>query len=911
MKVTSAIFMILCISSAFAQEKALVSGKVYDQETNRPLSGATVRIVGTYSGTSTDLEGNFTLNVAPGTLELEISSIGNKTTIQTVEIGAGEIKSIDVILEADLTNLDEVVVTATLEGQMSALNQQKSADNLKNIVSADQIGKFPDQNAAESLQRVPGVNIQRDEGDGRFVLVRGLAPQFTNISVNGEQIPSPEADSRFVALDAIPANQLASLEVTKALTPDMDGDAIGGSVNLITPKASSEKMKISGSSSLEYNNGIGKTSGQGSLSIGQRLAEGKFGYIVSGSYSASRKGSDRYEFDGWDGDHPDGLDEFIIGDYEINRDRIGVSATLDYNVSPKTNIYLRSLYSELKELEQRRELANAAEDDKGLEFESGKELKYRQENQGVYSFNLGGNTVTPKMNLNYEASYSKAFQYTPFNDKITFQNDEDVSWGVDLNDRKNPKLTNYTYDGAPSSFGNSDNYVFDGAENSETSGEDANLTFKFNLALPVTYGENPSEIKFGAKTRFKNKDYQFDRFLEYELADGVDDPALVDFQDNYTDNDFMGGDLGETIGFFSARDPFFNYQRNNNGDFEVSEDILAEESALEAFEASEDVYAGYVQSKINIQKLMILGGVRYELTKVSYRNSIWDADEEQAVAQEVNSDYAYLLPMLHFKYAVNNNMNIRAAVTQSYSRPNFLDLVQGAKIAAEDEEASISNPHLEPVSALNLDLFGEKYFGNVGIISAGVFYKSLNDFIYQQTTLGDILNYQDFEITQSINGESASLLGFEVAWQQNLTFLPGALKGLGVYANYTYTKSEAEVENFAQGEDFTTIELPGQSKHVGNVALSYAVGGFNARASLNFNGKFISEIDGGDLVYIDNRKQIDISISQSFNDNKFTTFLQLNNISNEEQVEFYNRRLTPKQREMYGFWARVGLKFSL
>lgn len=911
-KFALAILLSLCFSSVQAQEKGMVTGVVTDANTGDPLPGATVKIVGSYSGAATDVRGNFDIFVEPGTVELEISFIGNETKKETFEIAPGEIKQLNVALGANVTELEAVTITATLEGQMRALNQQKSADNLKNIVSADQIGKFPDQNAAESLQRVPGVNIQRDEGDGRFVLVRGLAPQFTNISVNGEQIPSPDAGARFVALDAIPAAQLASLEVTKAITPDMDGDAIGGSVNLVTPTASSEELKISGSGSLEYNNGIEKTAGQGSLSLSQRLAKGKFGYIVSGSYSASRKGSDRYELDGWDGDHPDGLDEFIIGDYEIDRDRIGVSATLDYDLSSSSKIYLRSLYSELKELEQRRETYNGAEEDEGtLEFETGKELKHRQEDQGVYSFNLGGSHVSSKFKLDYEVSYSKAFQKTPFNDKITFVNDEDVSWGVNLDDVLNPKLTNYTYDGSPSAFGVSENYIFDKSEQSSTVAEDENITAKINVALPFTLGENLGEIKFGGKTRFKDKFYRYDSFREFELNDDADDLALIPFQSDYTDNNFMAGDLGETIGFFPDHSSYFAYQDENLSDFDVDDEILAEESALEAYKASEDVYAGYAQGKINIKKLMILGGLRYELTKVRYENSIWDADEEQAVAQIEDNDYSFLLPMLHFKYSLNSNVNIRAAVTRSYARPNFEDLVQGAEIAAEDEEASISNPALKPVGSWNFDIFGEKYFGTVGLLSGGVFAKRMNDFIYQQTTLGDILDYTDFEITQSINGDLAILYGFEVAWQQNLTFLPGALKGIGIYANYTFTESNAEVENFAQGGELTEIDLPGQTKHVGNLALSYAIGGFNARASINFNGSYISEIDGGDLVYIDGRRQIDLSLSQSFMDKKLTGFIQLNNITDENQIEYYNTSATPKQREQYGFWGRAGLKFNL
>ena len=907
------ILFLLSISNVHAQDNGIITGTVTDAVSGQTLPGATIKLVGTYTGVATDVRGSYSLFVEEGDVELEFSFIGNKSIIQKVNITAGETLVLDVALGGDVNELETVLVTATLAGQMRALNQQKSADNLKNIVSADQIGKFPDQNAAEALQRVPGVNIQRDEGDGRFVLVRGLSPNFTNISVNGEQIPSPDAGARFVALDAIPASQLASLEVTKAITPDMDGDAIGGSVNLITPTAQSEKLKIVGSTSLEYNSGIEKTSGQGNLSLSQRVADGKFGYIINGSYSASRKGSDRYELDGWDGDHPDGLDEFIVGDYEIDRNRIGLSATLDYKIGKNSKIYLRSLYSELQELEQRRETANVAEndDDDILEYSSEKELKHRQENQGVYSLNLGGNHISSKFKLNYSVSYAQAFQDTPFNDKIVFKNDEDVTWGVDLSDEFNPKLTNYTYDGSASAFGNSGNYILDGGEQSSTTAKDENTTLKFDIAIPLSLGDNTGEFKFGAKTRLKDKSYSFNNAQEFELADGVNDLTLSQFQSAYTDNNFMNGDLGESIGYFPDHSNFFNYLDANSSSFETDGAILDEESALESYQASEDVYAGFTQGKIQIDKLMILGGVRYELTKVKYKNAFWDADAEAPIPSITENDYGFILPMLHFKYSINSNTNLRAAITKSYARPNFEALVQGAEIAATDQEASISNPDLQPVESWNFDLFGEKYLGTVGILSGGIFHKNLNNFIYQQTYDGNILSYTDFEITQSVNGDEASITGIELAWQQNLTFLPGKLKGLGIYANYTFSESTASVVNFSEGSDLTEIDLPGQSKHIGNLALSYALGGFNARASINFNGSYIAEIDGGDLILIDDRKQIDLSISQSFMNNKFTGFIQLNNITDENQIELYNTRSTPKERQQYGFWGRVGLKFNL
>ena len=191
-----------------------IRGRVLDDQLNVGLPGATVLQKGTLNGTTTDLNGEFFLRAPVGEIELEISYIGFQKISQVVSITDGTTASIELKMRSDVTELSGVIVTGSLQGQQKALNQQKNADNIKNIVSADQIGRFPDPNVAEALQRVPAVNIERDQGEGRYVLIRGLAPQFTNISINGEQIPSPEADVRYVALDAIPADQLASIEVS-------------------------------------------------------------------------------------------------------------------------------------------------------------------------------------------------------------------------------------------------------------------------------------------------------------------------------------------------------------------------------------------------------------------------------------------------------------------------------------------------------------------------------------------------------------------------------------------------------------------------------------------------------------------------------------------------------------------------
>ncbi|MCK5535895.1 MAG: TonB-dependent receptor [Bacteroidales bacterium] len=914
--IISGLFLILLfsnqISKAQSESKALIKGVVTEMTSKSTLPGANIVVEGTYNGTTTNHNGEYSLYVEPGKFEIVISYIGNKSKTLSVEVAPSQTKVINISLEASSIEIDDIIITGVLGGQKKALNQQKASNNLKSVISSDQMGNFPDQNSAESLQRIQGISVLKDEGDGRFVMVRGLSPAFTNISINGEQIPSPESESRFVALDAIPSNQLASIEVSKSITPDMDGDAIGGSINLITPTASSPELSISGSSALEYNNSSQKPSGLGSLTISKRSENDKFGFILSGSYSASKKHSERYKFDGWDDDESANvLDEVKIYDYEIDRTRIGFNSTIDYKINDKNKIYFRTLYSELRELEQRRSIAMTSEyNDVDLvtDYEMENVFKYRPENQGVYNFNLGGVHENSKFTFDYEAAFSQAFQITDAKNEMVFENAGDVSWIFDNSNRLSPQITGFTFDGnSGADMNDASMYEFKSYEVAKTLAEDMNITAKFNLAVPIKVSKYFGEIKFGGKVRMKEKSFEVQDFEEYEYA-GAQDMLLNSFDDGLILEGFMDGELNQNIGMYADRDKWNSFYNSNIGDFENDAVKSEEEKTLESYTASEDIYAGYLQGKIQMKKMMILGGVRYENTMFEYTSGVWDEDIEAPTKVNGENDYGFLLPMLHLKYTINDNNIIRSSITKSYSRPNFQSLVQGATY--NDEEAEISNPDLVPVEALNIDLFSEHYLGSIGLLSGGVFYKKLDNFIYQQTIDGDFAGYQNIKITQSINGDEATLYGIEIGYQQDLNFLPSFLKGFIVYVNYTYTKSNATVQNFSQDLDLTDIQLPGQAENIGNAALAYAYKGFKARFSVNYVDSYIKEFDGGDLVILDNRTQLDFSMSQTFAKKKWTAYMELVNLTDANQVELYNTSATPKQREHFGFWGRLGLRFN-
>ncbi len=901
-----------------------LKGRVLDSLTQEALPGATVFISGTTLATTTDINGEFLIRVPAGEVMVEVRYVGFETFKRSINVQDEQITDVVFKLRGDITQLQSVVITGVLQGQQRALNQQKSADNIKNVVSAEQIGRFPDPNVTEALQRVPAVNIERDQGEGRYVLVRGLAPQFTNISINGEQVPSPEAGVRYVALDAVPADQLSSIEVSKALTPDMDGDAIGGSVNLITRTAQSEQFSVNGSAVLGYNNLTQKANLQGSLELSKRFLNNKLGIMLNSSYYETNRGSDNWERDGA---------EFALRDYTLLRTRTGLSSTIDYKINDRSEIYFRTIYNRFTDREQRRQyvfIPNVppAPSEPPSPFEANEIERFtkdRLEKQIVTSFNLGAKHNFQKINLDYEVAYAEAIQDTPYDVEIGSKTEVDE---LTTDFESNKKIPSFTVNGIPNT--NSENsyldnsiYEFDELVVGHTYAKDVNKTAKFNISIPYRLGANTGLFKFGGKVRLKEKNYDVtENVYSWEGGDvtfpGFEpgDYTLEKFSGGIVDHNFL--DDRYTIRANADPEKVIRHFNANRSGYELSVDDKLAAEAVEAFNASEDVYAGYAMSKLQMSKLMVLFGLRYEFTKVSYESSEviynFEGELQDILPVSGSTDYAYLLPQLHLKYQLDELTNLRFAATQSYARPNFQDIVPSQEIDFNAREGTIGNPGLTPVSATNLDFMAEHYFGNVGILSGGFFYKRLDDFIFNRRTTVD--NFPgaegvELQITQAQNGDEANLLGVELAYQQNLTFLPGFLKGLSVYANYTYTSSKATIQSREEDTGTEEIRLPGQAKSVGNLSLAYDLKRFNIRISSNFNGEYMSEVgdNASEDLFVKDRIQVDATAMFTISP-KFRVFAEFLNITNQPFEVYQGTEDQFIQREFYSFWSRVGVKFD-
>ncbi|MCG8374608.1 MAG: TonB-dependent receptor, partial [Balneolales bacterium] len=826
-----------------AQSNGSITGLITDATFQQPLAGANIVLEGTSFGTSTNYDGEFTLkNIPGGEYSLSVSYIGFTTRIIEIEVRPGTTEMVNIELQDNFLELDGITVQGIRQGQAAALNQQKTAVNIKNVVASDLIGRFPDQNVADALRRIPAISIQQDQGEARYVQIRGTNPNLSNITINGEQVPSPEGSVRFVALDMIPSDVLSSIEVNKAITPDMDGDAIGGSVNLNTLSVRNRRV-LKATIAPGYNNlaqDLSPFGGLVALTYGDRLMDGDLGFLISSSYNNSNRASNNNEMEYDSG----ALQELQLRDYELNRERWGSVASVDYQLGDQSMLFANMAFNYFTDTEFRRRFT--VETDKFT-----RELKDRLERQKIFTFSAGGeHALGQTWKVDYMFSYAYADQNTPYDRNVAFESEvaaEDVVF--DVSDPDYPQFSSATTNAY-----NYSAYQFDEFEESSEFNSDQNYTARLNLTNNYTLGNDISgELKFGGLVRTKEKERSPDIRIY-----GYDGNFLwSDVQGSFEDDDFLDGNYANGIGLFPDPDALENFFENNRGSFDAefeSEDSESDSEA-ETYDATENTFAGYLMTELRRGNLSGLIGARYEFTDVEYSARVVEFNEDGdylgATTTTGTNDYSFFLPMIHLTYQITPLVNVRAAWTNSFAKPNYFDLAPYRVISREDQEIELGNPALEATTSMNFDLLGEYYFNSVGIISAGVFYKQISDFIY--VTSFDFTEtgpYTGYQAVQPVNGGDADLAGFEINLQQQLTFLPGFATGFGVYANYTYSWSEAELTS-ADG-DARTVSLPGQAENTGNFALSYEKSGFSGRVALSYAGSFIDEIrdvEGNDRIY--------------------------------------------------------------
>ncbi len=920
--------------SATVLAQDVVRGKIVD-ENGLPLIGATVQLTNLENvGTVTYMDGDFTLfNVPKGEHTIVVSFIGYTDIEQT--INTSESATIPPIsMEPGVLIGNEVLILGDrLKGQAKALNRQRTNENITNVVAADQIGRFPDANVGDAMKRIPGITMQGDQGEARNIIIRGLAPQLNSVMINGNRIPSAEGDNRNIQMDLIPADMIQTIEVSKAITPDMDADAIGGAVNLTT-RSAPEGQRVSATLASGYNALSGKPIWTGGLIYGNNFLDNKLGAVVSLSYNNHQLGSENIEAEWAEGDDtPAYMEEFQIRTYELQRVRRSISLNLNYDINSKNRLFFNSMYNWRDDWENRfRVVYKDIEepDANGVSFVGAIEretkggigddrVDYRRlEDQRVRTFSLGGEHFLGNAELTWAGSWSKASEERPNERYVNFVAEpeveiegEDEPQGMlfthDISDAEFPRLIPAPTDGfslAGNDASIEDLSLFELDELTEEYQltEETELAGRIDLKLPVS---QRGFIKFGGRYRGKEKS-RANNFFEYSfLNDDFETLDLVPVLDK-TDADFYPGSQ-YAAGQNASNEWLGDLNLKNSSIFE--EEDKPDEYLGENYEAKESIIAGYAMVKYDLtDKLSTTAGLRVEHTELEYTGNEFE-NEEDFLREVTNTDsYTNVLPGVHFKYNWNDNLILRAAWTNALARPNYYDLVPYVDNRVEDEELFLGNPELAPTTSMNLDLMAENYFKSIGLISAGYFYKNVEDFIY----IAASENTDGFDVFQPQNGGTGTISGMEVSLQRQLDFLPGPLKGIGVYLNYTYTDSEASGVANEDGDLREDLGLPGTAKNLFNASLSYENKSFIIRASLNYSGDYVDEV-GGDAFsdrYYDTQMFLDLNASYAITQN-WRIFAEANNLTNQPLRYFQGVQNRTMQAEYYGSKFNFGLKFDM
>lgn len=804
-----------------------------------------------------------------------------------------------------------VVVTGQRASLAKAIAAQDKADNIVSIVSSDDIGGLPDKNAAEALARLPGVSVQRDQGEGRYITVRGMGPDLNTTTINGALLPSPESGRRAVALDVLPAGLIRSLEVSKTLTPDQDANSLGATVEVKSLSAFDLPGKLlSATAGASYDENTAQTSPNAGLLWAQRFMDGKLGVAAGLSVEKRKFGSDNVETGGaWDGD---GLEGFELRDYLPVRERKAAAVNLDYRPAAGSSYFARGLLSRFSddEVRDRITISNVAggalAEGVPASARAERRLRQRKYTQEIRSLVLGTEQKFDDWQLDIAGGASRADEDTPesIND-ARFRGAANFA-GVGYTNGEQPLLS------GPASLYDPARYNLNAITLQQRYSNDKERHARIDLARNFDLAQFRSALKFGAKTSRREKTNDTNQWAYNSSKSssanywGAGPTSMASFVQP-RELDYPLGRIG------SAIDPALVRARIAGLDRAGAR--LGAESSIDDYAMNEDIDSGYVQNSLRHDAWYFLAGVRAEHTSFKAAGSQVDEGDVSAVRRE--RSYTNWLPSLHARYDVDQQTSVRAAWTNSVVRANFSQLAPGVSLDSSTE-AVIGNPDLKPLKSSNLDLGIERILGTDGTMSAYAFHKDIKNFTYT-TDLAGSGQWAGYDSAVSYaNGGKASVKGIELAYTQPLRMLPAPWNKLLVGANGTLTDSRAEIGRFdskAGRQLSRNIAMPGQSDRVMNLMLGYEQGPVSTRLALNYKSEYLLEL-GSDILdaaqdrIVASQKQLDFSLAYQLNKQLQLQF-EATNLNDEKYYVYQGVKKHNAQFEQYGRTYKISLKASL
>src|SRR5882757_9019419 len=901
--------------------RGTLTGSVTDPQ-GGALQGVKVALDPSGTAAVTDATGQFTMTgVASGQYTLNASYSGFEPFTKAVTVSAGQTARVDAVLSIASNRQDIQVYADRQGGELEAINRTINADNIINVLPADVIKSLPNANIADALGRLPSVTLERDEGEGKYVQVRGTEPRLTNTTIDGVNIASAET-VRQIKLDIIPADLVESVQINKTLQANMPGDGIGGSVDLRT-KSAGERPTVALESTGGYTPIIGgRAAYQFDGTLGKRFLEGnKLGLLFGGSYDWNGRGINDVE------PGPLLLGGYDQRDYQYYRSRLGFAGTADYRLSNTSSIYLKGLYSLFHNDGNRWDynlstgFTAAGQPDGSGSVKFGAEI--RRPVQDIGSLQLGGRHVISRSLVAWDVESSIG--------RTRDNGYADASFkplkggpltGIQYSlDTSNPLIPKLTAQNGVNIF-NPTQLFYAGQSVNHYYNPEVDLGFGASMATSYALGGHASTFEFGGRFRNVHKFANLNETFTVPTANAGDASlAMTNFLGGFTDPNYYGGTyaFGPTVDYdkvtaFGAVGPDPknpNMQTNN-------------------FNLIERVSAGYIMDTINLNKFRIIAGVRFENT--SDRDNGTTVPGAPPVAK--NGSYLDVLPSASVRYAFTPSSGLRLVYGRGLSRPNFSDLVSFATIAPGGVRTtkSIGNPNLKAEHADNIDLLYERSLKPVGLLQAGVYYKRLSDPIVPlNTTLSDGTIQ-----SQPQNAGSAYVYGFEIAFQQHFTYLPGLSSGLGLSANYGYSASQLTFPGLTNPDGTPTgiartdkPDLLRQAPHTWNISPTYDKRNLSVRLGLSYNAANIFAYNyndgnagafdptsgsGGGIkgpngdLYLYSHLQVDLQGSYRL-PKGFTAVAYALNLNNEVFGFYQGSTIYPIQREFYKQTFGGGLRW--
>ncbi|KQV54810.1 MULTISPECIES: TonB-dependent receptor [unclassified Caulobacter] len=887
-------------------------GRVVDAG-GAPLPGASVAVGGRSAVAGPD--GRFDLSGLPaGAAEVQVRYVGYGATTTPVALSDSETAEVVVTLTPP-DAIAEIVVTGQRAAERRALQTKKVANNFVEALYANDVGKLPDQNVAEAVRRLPGVTVANDQGEGRYVIIRGVDPRYANVTVNGQTAAAPEPDNRQVKLDDIPSSLIGQVSVIKSLTPDLDAAAIAGQVDIITLSAF-DRHGTFGSARAAYGQFDlnDKHPYEGDLTLGGTFGADKtFGAVLSANYSKRPVESQNVAGASWTtaGGNPIPAD-FDQRDYNLTRERTGFVGNFDWRPSDAVQLYLRTQYSKFTDHETRDRFrlpisgTITPTDATSGAFAKATGTRYvrrRDENDNTKTVSTGGKFDVGPGKLSIDAAWSRAEKTDPLRSEFQFASGKTLTGTYDTSDvlfRVTPGAS--ALDPAQ--------YVFKSVNYDHREAVETLKQARADYTLPLDAVGEGSSLKFGVKLqdRDKTNDRQYVTYdpgaLAFTLA-ALNPPSLASTYDGrYV--------FGPKVDYTAAQ----AYVTANPTTLKLNAAKSLSTDLLSDYSVSEKIWAGYAMATLKLGRVTLVPGVRVESTDGDYSAKTFNNATSTRGADVTGSNkYTHWFPSLNAKMDVNDRLVLRAAATTAIGRPDYVQLAPAITVDATANTVTTGNPDLKPLTSTNLDAGVEYYLPGQGLLSASLFFKDIRDPIFSRSLLNQTGTYGGVALTGAavttpLNASKAYVAGLELNVQSQLTFLPGALDGFGVGVNL------ALIDSSIKGVPGRPENLPlvQQSKTVGTAQLFYEKHGLTARVAYSYRSKFLYTLgaDANSDVYWDKHGQVDARVAYAFGDkaHSATIFVEGSNLNDEPWRTFVGQANHLGENERYGRTFRTGVQLS-